>query len=226
METPPLPTRDDWINIFRPLKYEFYESYHYRIIVALNFIALIVVIGGTFYFDVAYKMVHVAFICSYILVINRFNIIGHIKRVGMKDFQKKLYSDGRRFYNRQYGFVQNELESFEPKHKYITNVRIIPGGVKIKIKAKYGFRRIDIVNSLSFDFMIYSIQYIINYYFGLFVLSTIIVYKFAPSILLPMQYLIIFWLTLLGTCIMLWSIGKQRERKAQNPLHGILEVGK
>ena len=70
METPPLPTRDDWINIFRPLKYEFYESYHYRTILALNFIAFFVVIGGTFYFDVAYKMVHVAFICSYILVIN------------------------------------------------------------------------------------------------------------------------------------------------------------
>ena len=43
---------------------------------------------------------------------------------------------------------------------------------------------------------------------------------------LPWQYTVIIWLILLGTCTGLWIYGQNKERRASNPLKGILDVTK
>lgn len=87
---------------------------------------------------------------------------------------------------------------------------------------RYIFRESSFPVTLHFK----TLESVIMYYSIVGFFSVIALVSFTPPISLAWHYIAFFWLTLIGTCSVFWLVGKRRERKAQNPLNGLIETGK
>lgn len=236
----PQPTIDDWRNIFQPLGYEFKKSWHYRMILVFTGIAsitaLIPLILNILEMIVA-KWPQIPDIKFMILSLLVVQIVGfYILLISINDpiFYPIFLVNPINFSKFVWYTLKNEVS-------------------KVKHTASYPIKD---TNDIKFDlsllknpiksskFMWYILKkevqqakYIESYIFV--VLTPVwwllgiswpwIVMFFATLALLRVlswPYVIFFWLTVVGSGIILWRIGTQREREAQNPLAGILDEPK
>ncbi|MDQ1318594.1 MAG: hypothetical protein QG588_2256, partial [Candidatus Poribacteria bacterium] len=187
-------TINDWQNVSYSLKYEFKTSWHYRVILFLNFIvSLIALVRATDIFWHSSTLIGwgsgffiaIFIIISWLLLYN-------------SDFDPKHFE--RSFWGRLLG------KTFTPhgrNHKSL--FRIIYEGFQDSF-----FEGLTSLFEVWLDHMgvipmvgvgCFSTMYFVNIF--------------------PFKFLLIIWLMWLVTCVILWQSGWQSERKAKNPLYGI-----
>lgn len=236
LENGPIPTTDDWLNIFRPLKYEFYKSWHYRIILILTIVASIAIFGQALYLTLANKMVGFGLISLILATMAIFfrtdyyqnPIFSQIKSHNIQFNEEIKYCYMKKNLESIKSHQKDILDYFHSRENYISSIEKYADFTwepkptdynRISNFARYLF----LIDSFSYNLYFRTMQKVIMYNSIIGFYSIIIaLFTLTLPISLAWYYIALLWLTLIGTCSMLWLIGKRRERKAQNPLHGLI----
>ncbi|BAZ09446.1 signal transduction protein [Calothrix sp. NIES-4071] len=186
------PKQKDWINIYRPVKYQYSKSWHYRTLVAL-----FVVLGLISVLSVSNIILNSSVLFSWS---NALIPLATILIIGMNSWCFLLNNDSYNELREDVDFI-GILILFGPI--------VLPIGLIIDLfnKQKYFTDFYDYILVLGLTFL-FPVE---AYY------ATILMLKNMPLI-----YVVLIWLTWIAAVGILWRIARKLLREARNPLTGIL----
>ncbi|MGH9755022.1 MAG: hypothetical protein ACREA2_19775, partial [Blastocatellia bacterium] len=200
----PEPTRGDWENIFKPVKYEFGKSWRFRIFAFMFVTATIVSIVkllGTIPYPNRSMYVPVFLGGLGLLIWDIVLIRSLIKGLSQTGFERL-------------GFLLI-ASLIGPAFLIITLVNDMIRHVRGKKPSATS------VGTLLIFFSVFSAIC------SILTLPLVILAYFTTSAMLPVlawKYIIILWLLFVGVMVTLWLTGSRLHRAAQNPLSKILEL--
>lgn len=192
----PSPNRNDWLNIFKPLQYEFKTGLIYRSILIIAAVITTIALG-----QVSLTAVSMTSLFTWkngLLLLTSIALVSGLIALIRKD--KTLDFD-----------IHNEPLEF---------AMVILGGPLILIIGVLSEIYKSVIKkekSHFLEILVFLPNILWSTAAGYF-MSTFLL-NFFPS-----WVVWAFWITLFVTCTLLWRIGRRHERKAQNPLHGILDA--
>jgi len=211
MREGPSPTRDDWRNIFRPVKYAFETGWHYGVVIAIVACASLIAIGQIV---VTLWRAPMLFHWSNGLLSAMMIAVLWNWFIFWRGWEGEKIPVGKPIHSLA-TWTKNMLEPRDPD----TFISFLLGPVMFP--AFVFFELFDVIRDEKTRVDIRSIAA----YLPILGFSPVVGY-FTTTFLLdvfPRSLVVIFWLTAIGTGVMLWLVGRKRERDARNPLQGILE---
>jgi len=197
----PIPTRSDWLDIFRPVTYEFRTGWHYRVILALAAIVSILALG-----QMAAIVLH-----SPILLSWRNGLVSAAALAVVLSW----YVFWR-------GLARLHIPH-DPEYLFFYGLLGPILALPPLLYGVYGTILSLLANDLDEAKEYVKVILVFVSFFGWLPALGYFVTVSLLSVL-PWQYVVLVWVTLLVTCAALWLLGKRRHRAAQNPLRGILEA--
>lgn len=193
----PTPTHDDWVNIFHRKKYDFKTSWHFRTI--LIFAAIVSITGIS-------KILTI--ILSSQALLNWDNILLSATVITFVAFL--VFSKIEKLELEPINFLVIALGP-------IFCLMIILGNFFKSIR-EFLDKKLDIRPGPNSWVDVLVLLLISIFPPGIIYFSILMLLS-----IFQLQYVILFWLTLIGACILLYIVGHRRERKSKNPLQGIFD---
>ncbi|RCJ37309.1 hypothetical protein A6770_14330 [Nostoc minutum NIES-26] len=211
--TETLPTHSDWLNIFRPIKYEFDKSWHYRLIIALlatiSIIALSMMVNIVFHYSILFSWSNVLLLIISIPIIGCFYLL-YTQNKLLGDLADNAINTS---YEKVFGSQNIFIYSLVLISIFITPIAAI--FLPFSFISHFRNKTFDIEDIWWFTFSYWSpaVSYLIA-------VSLLQVFTISYVIF----FVILIWLGLIIACSLLTWLAQKRDREARNPLQGILEA--